>query len=169
MDHERQAAGERWIGGTSGPFLVVVGSLLLTLAVALLVTAITVEERRELLGGTVTLVGASVVVLSFVSVEVTIDREGLRARSRPFALARVHLPLEEIESARVVLHRTFSLGISSGWGYRGSLRLFRRAAWVLRSGPAIELDLRGGKRFTITVDDAETGAATLQRLLTPTG
>ena len=45
-----------------------------------------------------------------------------------------------------------------GWGYRGSLRLTQRAAVVVRSGLALRLELQGGKRLSITVDDAGTAA-----------
>ncbi len=39
-----------------------------------------------------------------------------------------------------------------GWGYRGSLRLFRRAALVTRGGDALLLELTGHRRFWVTVD-----------------
>ena len=52
-----------------------------------------------------------------------------------------------------------------GWGHRGSLLLLGKAAVVVRRGDAIEVTLRGGRQFLVTVDDAETGAALLNGLV----
>jgi hypothetical protein len=52
-----------------------------------------------------------------------------------------------------------------GWGYRGSRRLFRKAAVVLRAGPALRLDLADDTQLVVTVDDAESGAGLLNDLL----
>jgi len=40
---------------------------------------------------------------------------------------------------------------------------------VLRSGPGIRVDLRDGRVFAVTVDDAATGAAVLERERVSTG
>ena len=48
-----------------------------------------------------------------------------------------------------------------GWGYRGSLKLMKRAAVVHRAGPGIRLDLNDGKVFVVTVDNPETPVALL--------
>lgn len=50
---------------------------------------------------------------------------------------------------------------SGGWGYRGSLRILRRASLVTRRGDALQLDLVGGRRFIVTVDDPASFAAAL--------
>ena len=52
-----------------------------------------------------------------------------------------------------------------GYGYRGSLRFSGRAALVVRGGPALGLELDGGKRLSISVDDAEIGARAINRLI----
>jgi hypothetical protein len=52
-----------------------------------------------------------------------------------------------------------------GWGYRGSLKLFGRAAVVLRGGEGLQLDLADDKVLTITVDNAEEGAGLLNDLV----
>jgi hypothetical protein len=46
-----------------------------------------------------------------------------------------------------------------GWGYRGSLRLYRRAALVLRRGPGLRVKLRDGRVFVVTVDDPQGAVA----------
>jgi hypothetical protein len=48
----------------------------------------------------------------------------------------------------------------------GLLLVFGAAAVVLRRGPALRLTLRDGKTFLVTVDDAATGAALLNDLIT---
>jgi hypothetical protein len=48
-----------------------------------------------------------------------------------------------------------------GFGYRGSLRLFRRAALITRPGEALVVELAGGRRFSVTVDDAASFATAL--------
>ena len=56
----------------------------------------------------------------------------------------------EIESAQV---RELSFTQMGGFGYRGSLRLLRRAALSTRRGDALELHLTRGRKFFVTVDD----------------
>jgi hypothetical protein len=41
-----------------------------------------------------------------------------------------------------------------GWGYRGSLRLFRRAGLISRRGEGIVVKMRTGAVLAITLDDA---------------
>ncbi len=101
--------------------------------------------------------------VSFMSVDVAVREQGVLVRAGALHWPRVRLALGEIEGARAVECRPLAMGL--GWGYRGSLRLLRRAAWVLRSGPALELDLTGGRRFTVTVDDADEAAAVVNGLL----
>jgi hypothetical protein len=49
--------------------------------------------------------------------------------------------------------RNFSMMEMGGWGYRGSVRLIRRAALVTRRGEALEVQLEGKRRFIVTVDE----------------
>ena len=56
-----------------------------------------------------------------------------------------------------------------GWGYRGSLRLNRRAAVVVRAGEGLRLDLRGGRVFLVTVDGAVNAAGLLNDTLRESG
>jgi hypothetical protein len=46
----------------------------------------------------------------------------------------------------------FSFTQMGGWGYRGSLKLLHRAALVTRRGDALDVQLRGKRRFIVTVD-----------------
>lgn len=101
----------------------------------------------------------------FVTVRVTTDDYGLRVRPGGVRWPSVHISLQRIASAEAIDVRPMRWG---GWGYRGSLRLMRQAAWVLRAGPGIKLTLTNGSVFVVTVDGADTGTAVLNDLTTAT-
>lgn len=103
-----------------------------------------------------------VVAVEFCSVTVTVDERGLRASLGPMRWPTVGFDLDEITAAQAIDLRPMAWG---GWGYRGSVRIAKRAAVVLRAGPGIELALTGDRRFAVTVDDAPRGAAVLEALL----
>ena len=109
-----------------------------------------------------TLVVSGGALLLLERVEVCVDEHGLVARTR-WGWPRVHFPLEDIEAVTALDVRPSRWG---GWGYRGSVRLVRRAAWVLHRGPGIRLELTRSREFVVAVDDAEAGAAALDGLLT---
>jgi len=48
--------------------------------------------------------------------------------------------------------QNFSFMQMGGWGYRGSLKFLHRAALVTRRGNALEIRLRGNRRFIVTVE-----------------
>lgn len=82
----------------------------------------------------------------------------------PGGLVRQYFAPEEIESATA---RRLGLLALGGWGYRGSLRLFGRAALATRRGDALELRLVGGRRFCVTVDEPGAFAAALAGAAAP--
>lgn len=49
--------------------------------------------------------------------------------------------------------RNISFMQLGGWGYRGNLKVLRRAALVTRRGHALEVQLQRRRRFIVTVDD----------------
>jgi len=150
------AVGERaaWFGRAHS------GGFLAGAAVELVVgTLVLVLSDLWFLGATLLFVGA--VMLPFASVEVTVSDRGLRVRSGVLPWPRLEIPLAKIESAHAIDVRPVARG---GWGYRGSLRVFGRAAWVVRAGPGLEVQLSGGRRVVVTVDDPEPGAAVVNGL-----
>lgn len=153
-----------WRGGAHGQAMVVVAILLMAAAVGMAPAVLVNDDTARVVVATLVVVAAAALVLGFATVEATIDGAGLHARTAPVPFHRMTIPAADIEEARIVGHRTLSWGISSGWGYRGSLRLFRSAAWVVRSGPALQLGLTGGRTFTITLDDAEGALAALDQV-----
>ncbi|HEY1824664.1 MAG TPA: hypothetical protein VGG21_01720 [Acidimicrobiales bacterium] len=69
----------------------------------------------------------------------------------PAGLVRQYFDAHEIESAST--REILSYAQTGGFGYRGSLRLFRRAALVTHRGEALQLTMTKGRRFTVSVDD----------------
>ena len=91
---------------------------------------------------------------------VRVDDSGLHVDS-VLGIPRFHVPLADVASAASV--HVEPMGEFGGWGLR--LSTGRRFGVVLRTGDAIEVTRRSGKRFVVTVDDAETGAALLEALV----
>lgn len=106
---------------------------------------------------------AAFVLWHFRHITVTVDETHLRtAFAGP--LVRVSIPLDEIERLEFVPDlRPVRYG---GWGYRGSLRLLKKAAVVLRRGEGVIFALTGERRYIVTVDDAESLARTVQARIT---
>ncbi len=108
----------------------------------------------------VVLVVSIVPVALLARIEVFADRRGLTVAYGPWAWPRTRIPLERIEAAEAIDLKPAEWG---GWGYRGSLKLFRQAAVVLRGGPGLRIDLADGRRFAVSIDDPGTAAAVLNR------
>ncbi|WP_242089251.1 DUF1648 domain-containing protein [Microbacterium lacticum] len=106
----------------------------------------------------VTLVLA-LLVATTVAFHVRVDETGLTVNS-VVGIPRVHVPLSDIDRVEAV--QVNPMGEFGGWGLRwapgGGFGV------VLRSGPGIRVRRTGGKVFTVTVDDAATGAALLEAL-----
>jgi hypothetical protein len=103
-----------------------------------------------------------VVLELFAKVRVRVDARELRIIFGYTGWLRRRLALERVVAASAFTLEPLGHG---GWGYRGSVRLFKRAALVVRAGPALALTLQGGGRLSITVDDAEEGARVINALL----
>jgi hypothetical protein len=103
-----------------------------------------------------------VVLELFSKLRVRVDERGVGIRYGHLGWLRQHVALNRIEAARSCRVEPMQQG---GFGYRGSLRFSRRVALVVRGGAALELDLDGGRRFIISVDDAERGAEHVNRLV----
>jgi hypothetical protein len=146
-----------WFGHARGAGLAILATALVALG-----TVVVLATGAAAVGLTFLAVGA--VVAAFTTVHVAITDDGVRVHGA-LPWPRLHLPLGEIDAARAVDWRPMSSGTVSGWGYRGSLHLFGRAGWVLRAGPALDLDVVGGKRFAVTVDGADEAAAVVNGLV----
>ena len=140
------------------------GAIVLGAAIALLVAIFVVNGllgapgwSQLIIGGSALLVAA--LVSTSLAFHVRVDDEGLRVTSVT-GIPRVHIPLDEVARAEAV--EVSPLGEFGGWGLRwapgGGFGV------VLRTGPGIRVIRTNGKVFTVTVDDAETGAALLGSL-----
>lgn len=140
------------------------GAIILVCALALMVvlTVITAVAAPDpaamwiMIGATILIVGLVVMTLGF---HVRVDENGLWVNSAA-GWPRVHIPLAKITKAEAV--EVNPMGEFGGWGLRwapgGGMGV------VLRRGPGIRVQRTNGKLFTVTVDDAETGAALLEAL-----
>ncbi|MFS0695354.1 DUF1648 domain-containing protein [Streptomyces nitrosporeus] len=145
---EGEVAG--WVRGTTSWW-----PALSAVALAAGGVAVTVEAGPAA-GLPLVVVGAFLV--TFSRPNVTVDRRGLTV-SGLLPWPRVRIPLERVEGA--TSREVKALGEYGGWGYRirpgGS-------GVILRSGEAIVARLKGGREFTVTIDDSATGAALLNTL-----
>jgi hypothetical protein len=102
----------------------------------------------------------------FAKVHVDVDQRELRIRYGYIGWLTQRIALGRVVTARAFMLRPLEHG---GWGYRGSVRFFGRAAVVVRGGPALALELADGKRLSITVDDADRAAQVINELLSRRG
>jgi len=136
--------------------------LLSALALMVVLSVVTVVVTADPLAVWI-IIGATVVVGALVATTVAfhvrVDDEGLSINSA-VGWPRVHVPLDDIASAAVVM--VDPMGQFGGWGLRWGPAGF---GVVLRTGEGIEVRRRSGKTLTVTVDDAATGAALLNALV----
>jgi Protein of unknown function (DUF1648) len=143
-----------WSGTASNPWFAVmavgqvVGGLAALLLLPPLVPAIVVVT--------------GLVVGLFAVVRVRVDGGGVLVAYGPLGFPRQRVPLARIRGARTIDVVPLRHG---GWGYRGSLIAFRRAAIVVRGGAGIELDCGDRGHLVITVDDAATAAGLVNDLV----
>lgn len=143
-----------WVGRTMVRWPLLLGALGISFAVAM-----------ALMGQVwIAWVGLVLVVIALAtySLTVTVDARGLGLQWGLFGWPRQMIPIDRIVVASVEDIKPAQWG---GWGYRGSLRLFGRAAAVLRAGEGLVCDLADGARFAVTVDDAATAAGLLNDLV----
>lgn len=100
-----------------------------------------------------------VLAATTVTFHVLVDERGLSVDSVA-GFPRFRVPLAEVAAVAAV--EVVPMGEFGGWGLRWAPG--RRFGVVLRSGSAIEVTRRDGRRFVVTVDDARTGAALLEAL-----
>lgn len=143
--------GERavWSSARTGRTLLVIG--LVVAAGALAWTLV----RREAIPGLI-FVATGAVTASLAHVRVVVDERGLAWR---MGLLSRRIPLSRITSAREVDVSPMAYG---GWGFRLSSE---GQAIVIGAGPGLRITRRDASDLTVTVPDAETGAALLNTLI----
>lgn len=138
--------------------LVLLAALVVTGAVTV-ITAVATTEAVALWLTSVLMVLVSLLVAANLVFHVRVDDQGLTVTSA-LGWPRMRVPLEEVTQAAVV--EVNPMAEFGGWGLRWGPA--GRFGVVLRTGPGIEVRRRSGKTFTVTVDDAHTGAALLGAL-----
>lgn len=147
-----------WIQSMVNPWMLVPSLLMLVLGLVWVVFA----ASRPV--GLI-LVVVALLTTALASIQVTVDRRGLQVAYGPLRFPRTHIAPERITAADVIEVHPSQWG---GWGYRGSLKLMKRAAVVLRKGPGIHLVLRDGSEFAVTIPHPEAGVALLNRVVAST-
>ncbi|TQO21031.1 uncharacterized protein DUF1648 [Rhodoglobus vestalii] len=138
-----------------GPGVVIIAVVaLVALALALAIQA--VSSPTELLLPAV--IGLFVIALavSTLSWRITIDQRGLRVRSA-LGWPRTTIAPEQIDSVSVVTVNPISEFGGYGWRWAPD----GRSGIVLSQGEAVEVKRKNGKRFIVTMHDAQLGAEAL--------
>jgi hypothetical protein len=151
-------ASEVWTGHASNRgqwLLAVAGAGCLALGIELAVDSAWASGLAPLVMSVVGCLAAGLLVLfgtiAFTHVRVRVDRDCMEVRCGHIGVPRRRIPLEQVDSAQIV--PWISPRNWGGWGYRWRPEM--GTAVVVRRGPGLVLDLGDGRRFTVTVDDAE--------------
>jgi hypothetical protein len=151
-------ASEIWTGHATnkGQWLLALGGAgCLALGIELAVDSAWTSGPAALIMSVVGCLAAGLLVLfgtiAFTHVRVRVDRECMEVRCGHIGLPRRRIPLEQVDSARTV--PWISPRHWGGWGYRWRPEM--GTAVVVRRGPGLVLDLGDGRRFTVTVDNAD--------------
>lgn len=155
------SASERvvWIGTATisrSGLAVLGGSVLVVCALAAVILATGAGDAWSL---AIMLASVGVVIFALVvtfAFRVRIGPAGLLVRSR-VGWPKVEVAAQDVASVRTVAVDPF--GEFGGWGFRYGLD--GRTGVVLRRGEGIEVTRVDGRRFVVTIDDAETAAAAL--------
>ncbi|MGW2253873.1 DUF1648 domain-containing protein [Kitasatospora sp. NPDC001660] len=152
-------AGEQvvWLSRTSNVWLQVIAAVLaLGAAGTALAGATGVTAPHWTL--TVSLALPSLAVLVCSSVQARVTPKGLDVGFGPFGWPKRHWSPADIDAAGAEQRTPAQAG---GWGYRVS---GPGTTVMLRSGTCLVVHDRHGRRFAVSVDDAERGAALLNSL-----
>jgi hypothetical protein len=149
------APGSRaaWTGSARAGWAVPLTLSLLALAAIL--------ARIHIFAGIATAL-TSLVGLWFTSIRMTVDRHGVRIAFGPLRWPVQRVALGEIRQASVLDVQPMAWG---GWGYRGSLKVLKKAAVVLRGGEGVRLDLSGDRILVVTIDNARQAAGLINDLI----
>ena len=90
-------------------------------------------------------------ILAFRRLDVTVSAAGLTIAYGLKGWPRQHIRNSEIVGGGV---ERVGWRSSGGLGYRGSLRLFKQARVLVRHGECLRLNMTGGRRMWVSVDQA---------------
>ncbi|WP_166869417.1 DUF1648 domain-containing protein [Salinibacterium sp. ZJ70] len=153
------APGERgvWIASvrvSTGAVIAIASAVLFALAAGVIAVVATRGAGAVALVLPVMLIAGACTSLAW---RVRVDASGLTVSSRPLGWPAVRIRPDEI--ARVETVEVEPVGEFGGFGWRWAPG--RSFGAIARAGEAIEVERHDGRRFTVTVDGARTGAALL--------
>ncbi|MEV0412871.1 hypothetical protein AB0I68_19225 [Streptomyces sp. NPDC050448] len=158
-------AGPLWTGRASNRaqwLLAAAGAACLALGIELAVDSSWTAGIAPLLMSVIGCLAVGLLILygtlAFVYVAVTVDAEVVEVRCGHIGLPRRKIRLAEVTSAEFLPRITPQQW--GGWGYRW--RPHKGTAVIVRRGEGMELQLGDGKRFTVTVDDAENAVRVIR-------
>jgi hypothetical protein len=156
----------RWTGTCSSKGFALMGvgfTLIFTALGAFLLFALRSDNPARAAGWLLIAVGIVVGISgwSLSSLRVDVTDETVSVRFTPVGRPRRIIPLTEIASVEAIMVDPMTWG---GWGYRW-IPWAHASAAVLRKGPGIEISLKDGRRFAVTVEDAVVGAQTISGLI----
>ena len=131
----------------------------LVFSLAVLVTLIPVAWPALISGGLVAFTS-----LIFRRIDVVVAEAGVQVSYGFGGRPVQRFGLEGIEGASAERMTRWQ---TQGLGYKGSLRFFRVARAVIRSGDGLHLELTGGRRFWVSVDGPEGAVEALGHLGVP--
>lgn len=140
-----------WSRRVSAPWMVLAGIVMLAIGV---VTGFVAQPWVGVL-----LALSSLLLIQLALVRVVVDQRGLTVGTGPFGWPRWQLSPEEITE---VAAEELSPVRYGGYGIR---MIPGSTAVLLRGGPGIVVTRRSGRRFAVSVDDAETGAGVLAGII----
>lgn len=139
--------------------LVIVG-ISLAVAIGVAVFALLASSTSSVIA-TIVVVFVTGLVVTNTWWRVSADHRGFSVRGA-LGWPSKRIPLQDIRTVQVVdVKPTRDFG---GYGWRWTADA--RSGVILRAGSGIEVTASSGKRFVVTVDDAETGAGVIAALLT---
>ncbi|MGW0904777.1 hypothetical protein [Streptomyces sp. NPDC002853] len=166
------APPEVWTGSATNRvqwLLALAGAACLALGIELAVDNMWTSGIAALAMSVVGCIAAGLLILfgtlAFVHVAVTVDEDCLEVRCGHMGLPRRRILLSHVvraEFAQVVCPRQWG-----GWGYRSRPEL--GTAVVVRRGEGLVLSLGDGRKFTVTVDDAEAAVRIIRHRLSLAG
>jgi hypothetical protein len=96
--------------------------------------------------------------LQFGSLFVYVDREGVYLAFGRIERQVLRSAIKSARPFRVTLWNAGGLGVHRGWKYE---------AWIARTGNAVELTLRDGRRFVFSADRPEAAVSALRLAAAP--
>ncbi|WP_327358532.1 hypothetical protein [Streptomyces sp. NBC_01304] len=169
-DHSHREQGteplpEVWTGRATNHYqwlLALIGAACMALGIELAVDSPWTSGLAPLLMSVIGCVAAGLLMLfgtlAFVHVAVRVDKECLEVRCGHMGLPRRRIPLSHVVGADFAPRVTPQQW--GGWGYRW--RPEKGTAVVVRRGEGVVLSLGDGRKFTVTVDDAEAAVRVIR-------